>query len=87
MTAQRPMPPRPARLRTASATARRLSHALVLPLLAAACGGDGGDDPDAYTVTRNAHGVPHVQAASVEGAARGLGVSLAEDQFCLIQEI
>jgi len=70
---------------------------LFAALLATACG--GGDDsatappppppptdPTAFTIERNAVGVPHVKSASLEGAAKGLGFAYAADNFCLVQD-
>jgi acyl-homoserine-lactone acylase len=70
---------------------------LLFILLAAGCGSDSDDadptspppptaDPTAFTTLRNAVGVPHIQSASLEGAAKGLGLAYAQDNFCLVQD-
>jgi acyl-homoserine-lactone acylase len=86
-----PHRPRPTSLRSST-----LLCALFTALLATACGGDSDSanpppppppvDPTAFTIERNAVGVPHVKSASLEGVAKGLGFAYAVDNFCLVQD-
>ncbi len=59
---------------------------LLVPALLAACGNSDDPGADTFTITRNGYGVPHIQAASIESAATGMGLAQAEDHFCQIQE-
>jgi acyl-homoserine-lactone acylase len=61
---------------------------LAAALLAAFGSGDAAarSDPTRFSIVRNAVGVPHVQAASLEGVAKGLGYAYAADNFCLLQD-
>ncbi|HYD60814.1 MAG TPA: penicillin acylase family protein [Noviherbaspirillum sp.] len=40
----------------------------------------------AFSVMRNAQGIPQIEAPSLAGAAAGLGFSYAQDNFCLLQD-
>lgn len=39
-----------------------------------------------FTLKRNGQGVPLIQAATLSGAAAGLGFAYAQDNFCLLQD-
>ncbi len=79
-----------------SRSSSNLLCALIAALLFTACGGDDDDpsappppppaDLTAFTIERNAVGVPHIKSGSLEGVAKGLGLAYAADNFCLVQD-